>query len=868
MQSTQQRPKKIRLSPLCPDREQAYRRFAWKDGPAQDQEWDYNACTLFHTSFGKRKRDDFEVDEHTGQALQLQQALRRTCPTGETGHPLKGPDDSDASMQDAPPLRQVHHTPPQGYYISATTSPNKAPQPPKSILKKRMSPYEQLELPSEWWSHSPFVHDTSAYIEDQLAKDAAAEAAQKQRLHNLIAANKTAAATHPSPYIETRPPKLSSNLFREAVPVIVDETPIIYTDEDTSMVDVRELDSNNISHQKSFTTSPQQQPSPNDSSSTQTSPRERSILTPIARRTTPPRPSATDLYPGLQADIVHLAPTTYEPTPLRRIGGMVVGIIASYWETITSSIWGFFGYSQPKEQEVVAVETDSTRRKRRAVAAEDIDFSQSPQSEFDMMPGEYPPTPELQNKQSSKSMQQASPPLKSANAAEEMAEPSQPRSKAQFQTMTQAQSTLETPPDSRPGSSDSEQPQTAVRAAVQKPLRTIHLNDRDEIRKAQRETCRLPDEWVPKKTYHEPRRDPLRISRLPADALRASQRAKSRNTDETSVDALVERAKRVTLKSAETNKFRESIKTRKQRESDEKVARKLKEQAKLETAQETERLREQADREVAEEIARKKIKEQLVRPLTPEWAEKVNEAMSHKDVNQILAKSPDGVELSRKDLGTLLPQDDLNGMTVRSSLVNKDRWLNDEVVNALMAMIVSRRKEQTGYVKGPDSVPEMEAFTSHWHTTYKSKGIQGVKTWSRRKGIAGEKLLRAKKIFFPINTGAHWMLMIISPIERKIEYLDSLGGTYPSSRKKYFGVAREWLKMELGNAYKADEWLDAKSTSTQQLNADDCGMFTCINALSSAKGKAFNEVPENMGDARRMMVALMLNGGFHGDWEL
>jgi Ulp1 family protease len=67
--------------------------------------------------------------------------------------------------------------------------------------------------------------------------------------------------------------------------------------------------------------------------------------------------------------------------------------------------------------------------------------------------------------------------------------------------------------------------------------------------------------------------------------------------------------------------------------------------------------------------------------------------------------------------------------------------------------------------------------------------------------------------------------------------------------------------MELGNAYVADDWTEVIGQSSAQDNMDDCGVFTCLNGLASAKGREFTEVnPDRMPLARRMIAAVLLSG--------
>ncbi|KAF2772687.1 cysteine proteinase, partial [Teratosphaeria nubilosa] len=195
-------------------------------------------------------------------------------------------------------------------------------------------------------------------------------------------------------------------------------------------------------------------------------------------------------------------------------------------------------------------------------------------------------------------------------------------------------------------------------------------------------------------------------------------------------------------------------------------------------------------------------------------------------------------------------------------------WLNDETVNAWFAALVKKKNEQTGrvYKRGSAMVPHSATYNTMWFSNYKANGITAIKNWSRRKGIQGTALIKAEKVYFPINSGAHWTLLIISPTARTIEYLDSLGG----KNRHAFTTARAWLAMELGDAFDPKEWTEVDGMSQQQKNGDDCGVFACVNGFASVKGVEFGRVEsvKGMMDVRRWMVAVLLNGGFEGEFEL
>ncbi len=267
--------------------------------------------------------------------------------------------------------------------------------------------------------------------------------------------------------------------------------------------------------------------------------------------------------------------------------------------------------------------------------------------------------------------------------------------------------------------------------------------------------------------------------------------------------------------------------------------------------------REQEEAEAALQREQEEaVKQRIIRELPSQWKERVDSAMATANTSKKLA-TVDGVELSRHDLGCLLPQDKID---------SPDGWLNDEIVNAWFTAIVAAKAEQAGAraSQGP-----YVAYSSAWWTSYQRGGMSSISRWSKRYWKKDpSKLLQCEKVFLPINTGAHWTLLVISPKNRIIEYFDSMGG--PKGR--FFKIAREWLLMELGEKYVGVDWTDLDSRSAFQSNSNDCGCFVCFNGLMNAKGDQCYEMlgreGYSIGMGRRLMAAILLNGGFAGEWML
>lgn len=637
-------------------------------------------------------------------------------------------------------------------------------------------------------------------------------------------------------------------------------------------------------------------------------------------------------------------------TPKRRIRLMFTYIMATIFGT-----WWYYMTGQER-QEIIAVETDTTGRKRRAVAGA---ITPTPNSS---------PTPLAPSSQSPSPAPRPSPKHSRAPSSGSTELPGCfPESEISLTKVETAQPAQTiTPPDSRPGSSqEAEHSVSNAGSSPESKLEdsrdvTITTNE-SEVDQSPRPFPRFSTQWLkmPERAYEpvlERRRNQPQTNAASKQArsyggLTSRDAAVRRNAEkDQQVDALINKTRNRGFlaqfrqekrereaKAAEEAARQKAAEEEAQKAAEEEAVRQaeveehirkveeaeeaasqdafgaeaawqaIEEQAARQKAIEKEAARQKAVEKAArqkaaeEEAARQKEVEAatrqkaaeeaeqarpkvlydddgweiedesdlhkliFIRPLDPEWEIRVNSAMAEKNRNKVICKDPEGIELSRHAFGTLLPQPGTEDAT--------SGWLNDDIINSFITTIKDSKNEQVGYVKGPKNVPAIAAFSSQWYTTVQKNGIQSIKRWSRKQQISGEKLLKCQRIFFPINSGSHWTLLIISPKGpegRTIEFLDSLRekGHKPA---RFFTRAREWLQMELGDKYVAEQWKELDSVSQEQENSDDCGVFTCMNALAAAKWPqaTYEDVKaKSMKDARKMMAAVLLNGGLKGDYML
>ncbi|KAG9953232.1 cysteine proteinase, partial [Aureobasidium melanogenum] len=251
--------------------------------------------------------------------------------------------------------------------------------------------------------------------------------------------------------------------------------------------------------------------------------------------------------------------------------------------------------------------------------------------------------------------------------------------------------------------------------------------------------------------------------------------------------------------------------------------------------------------------------------LPPELDQKVTEILNVTNPGRAIVKSPEGNDLTRKDFATLL-----HSANYRTG--EPEGWLNDEIINGFFTALCNAMNDKAGHTKG--KVPPFASYITGWYSSVTKKGINAIERWSRRKGIKGDKLLECKRIFFPVNPGNHWSLLVICPDIHTIEYLDSLDVGYSEDNRKstrYIKLGRQWLQMELGDKYVEGEWKEVDRRSAIQNNGSDCGVFTCLNGFASAlelsnPTKEFG--PEQIPYARRAMVSMFNLGGFNKHFEL
>uniref|UniRef100_A0AC34GQ78 Ubiquitin-like protease family profile domain-containing protein n=2 Tax=Panagrolaimus sp. ES5 TaxID=591445 RepID=A0AC34GQ78_9BILA len=213
--------------------------------------------------------------------------------------------------------------------------------------------------------------------------------------------------------------------------------------------------------------------------------------------------------------------------------------------------------------------------------------------------------------------------------------------------------------------------------------------------------------------------------------------------------------------------------------------------------------------------------------LPPEAIQLVERAWQrHANEDEIFVDTP-AVKITRKDLKTLCGLD----------------WLNDEVINFYLDLVVQRSKEDT-------SLPKVYAFQTFFYSNLSQKGYGAVKRWTRKVDVFSYDIW-----IVPVHLTHHWCMAIVDLQNQKIEYYDSMLG----NNRQVFDILSSYIYGEMKDKKKqeicTDQWERncRKDIPTQQ-NGSDCGMFACKFAEYASRRAPIDFNQKHMPYFRKRMV--------------
>jgi len=210
--------------------------------------------------------------------------------------------------------------------------------------------------------------------------------------------------------------------------------------------------------------------------------------------------------------------------------------------------------------------------------------------------------------------------------------------------------------------------------------------------------------------------------------------------------------------------------------------------------------------------------------ITPAMEQVIREAMSSNERRVLIEEY--NIPITVRDLRTL------QGLN----------WLNDEVINFYMGMIVKRSE-------GPD-FPKVFAFSTFFYPKLIDGGHASVKRWSKKVD-----LFSCSMVFIPVHLGMHWCLAVVDMEMKEIKYYDSMGGNNSRCLSAVLKYLNEEHKVKKGSPLDLDEWeTTLMKDIPQQMNGSDCGMFACKFSEYLSRRKRISFTQANMPLFRRRMI--------------
>ncbi|XP_069111084.1 sentrin-specific protease 1-like [Argopecten irradians] len=228
------------------------------------------------------------------------------------------------------------------------------------------------------------------------------------------------------------------------------------------------------------------------------------------------------------------------------------------------------------------------------------------------------------------------------------------------------------------------------------------------------------------------------------------------------------------------------------------------------------------EEEEEEEIVEEK---EVFPELTDEMERIISNALRPRPEHEVLVEAF-RLQITRKDMATL------SGLN----------WLNDEIINFYMNLLMERGKEE-GKAK-------VYACNTFFYPKVLSGGHSAVRRWTKRIDVFSQDY-----ILIPVHLGMHWCLAVVDFKKKLVQYFDSMGG----ENHQCVNAIKKYLCDESMDKKKQEFDLTGWATKIvkdipQQMNGSDCGMFACKYAEYITRGAKITFTQEHMPYFRRRMV--------------
>ncbi|KAJ1721355.1 hypothetical protein LPJ53_004108 [Coemansia erecta] len=148
------------------------------------------------------------------------------------------------------------------------------------------------------------------------------------------------------------------------------------------------------------------------------------------------------------------------------------------------------------------------------------------------------------------------------------------------------------------------------------------------------------------------------------------------------------------------------------------------------------------------------------------------------------------------------------------STLKPGTWLNDEVINFYMQLIISRSEKVSG-------LPSVHAFNTFFYSTLRDSGYARVRRWTRRV-----KLFEKDLVIIPVHLGVHWCCAVVDFRSKRITYYDALLGDNDECLELLMEYLRSESQDKLGVEFDDSQWtMFCDKNIPRQRNGYDCGVF-------------------------------------------
>uniref|UniRef100_A0A8D0L359 SUMO specific peptidase 1 n=1 Tax=Sphenodon punctatus TaxID=8508 RepID=A0A8D0L359_SPHPU len=194
--------------------------------------------------------------------------------------------------------------------------------------------------------------------------------------------------------------------------------------------------------------------------------------------------------------------------------------------------------------------------------------------------------------------------------------------------------------------------------------------------------------------------------------------------------------------------------------------RQIEEQKALALRLQSQRLQEQAVPDSVDLHLRVPLEKEIHFTVVPEKKDDAKSAESEEEFPEITEE----MDKEIKSVFRFGNPDEVLSEAFRLTITRKDiqtlnnlNWLNDEIINFYMNLLMERSKQ--------NGLPTVHAFNTFFFTKLKTAGYQAVKRWTKKVDVFSVDIL-----LVPIHLGVHWCLAVVDFRKKTITYYDSMGG--------------------------------------------------------------------------------------------